>query len=94
MSDCGQYYAVAITTIFSYDFFLTLAGEVSRLIAIPLVGFIDPPVKDQIRLEREEIMGYIGIIACRTAFVDDVAMFAIFIVVRSLLQRSSSFLRR
>ena len=45
--------------------------------------FIIPPVKDQIRLAREEIMGYVGIIACRTAFVDDVIVFAIFLAVCS-----------
>jgi len=94
MSDCGQYYAVATTTIFFYDFFLTLADEVSRLIAVPLARFIDPPMKDQIRLEREEVMGYVGRIACRTAFVDDVIAFVIFIAVRSPLRQCSSFLKR
>ena len=47
-----------------------------------LAKFIDPPVKDQICLEREEIMGYVGIIVCRAVFTDDVIVFAIFLAVR------------
>ena len=62
-------------------------------LVFPLARFIDPLVKDQIRLEREEIMGYVGRIARHTAFVDDVIVFAIFIAVCSPLQQSSSFLR-
>ena len=54
--------------------------------------FIDPPAKDQVRLAGEEIMGYEMRIACRTAFVDDVIVFAIFIAVCSPPQRSSPFL--
>ena len=41
--------------------------------------------KDQICLAREEIMGYVGRIARRVAFIDDVIVFAIFLVVRSPL---------
>ena len=41
---------------------------------------VDPPVKGQIRLAWEEIMGYVARIAC-TAFVNDVIVFAIFLVV-------------
>jgi len=38
-------------------------------------------VKDQIRLEREEIMEYVGKTIFCTAFVDDVTVFAIFLAV-------------
>ena len=54
--------------------------------------FIDPPMKDQIRLAGEEIMGYVERTAYYTPFVDDVLVFAIFLAVRSPLQQSSSFL--
>ena len=82
-SDFGQYYTIAITTIFFYDFLLTLADEVSHVVNVPSPAFIDPPVKDQIRLAGKKIVGYVGRIARRTAFVDDPVVFAIFIVVRS-----------
>ena len=35
-SDFRQYYTIAATTIFFYDFLLTLADEVSRVIRVPL----------------------------------------------------------
>jgi len=38
-------------------------------------------------------MGYAGIITCRTAFTDEMIVFVIFLVVRSRLQQSSSFLK-
>ena len=41
-------------------------------------------MKDQLRLAREEIMGYVGRIARRTALVDDPIVFMIFLVVRSV----------
>ena len=44
--------------------------------------FIDPPTEDQIRLAGQEIVGYVERIACRTAFIDDVIVFAIFLAVR------------
>ena len=46
------------------------------------IRFIVPPVKDQIRLAREEIIWYVGGIDCRVAFVHDVIVFAIFLAVR------------
>ena len=51
----------------------------------PLVMFIVPPMRDRIRLARDEIVGYAGRITC-TASIDDVIVFAIFFAVRSLLQ--------
>jgi len=45
--------------------------------------FISPPVKDQIRLEGEEIMGYVGSITSLTAFIDDPIVFGIFLAVCS-----------
>ena len=59
--------------------------------AFPLARFIVPPVIDQICLARKEIMGYVGRIACRRAFVDNVIVFAIFLTVCSPPQQSSSF---
>ena len=59
----------------------------------PFATFIDSLVKDQIRLAREEIMGYTGRITCCTAFIDNVIVFAIFLAVRSPLQQRSSFLK-
>ena len=56
------------------------------------VRFIVPPMKDQIRLAREEIMGYAGRITYCTVFIDDVIVFAIFIAVRSRPKQGSSFL--
>ena len=49
-------------------------------------------MKDQIRLAREEIMGYAGRITYCTVFIDDVIVFAIFIAVRSRPKQGSSFL--
>ena len=49
----------------------------------PFARFTVPPVKDQIRLAREEIMEYVRRIARRTAFVDSVIVFAIFLAVCS-----------
>ena len=34
MNDCNQYYSVAVTTIYFYDYFLTLADEVSHVISV------------------------------------------------------------
>ena len=34
MRDYRQYYSIAATTIFFYDFFLTLADEVSHIVSI------------------------------------------------------------
>jgi len=52
----------------------------------PLATFIDPLVKDQIRMAREKIVGYVGRIICRTTFADDLVVFAIFLAVRPSLQ--------
>ena len=49
-------------------------------------------LQDQIRLAREEIMGYVPKIPCRTPFVDDVTVFALFLAVCSPPQQSASFL--
>ena len=35
MSDFHQYYTIATTTIFFYDFLLTLADEVSHVVSMP-----------------------------------------------------------
>jgi len=56
------------------------------------VRFIAPPVKDQIRLAGDEIMGYVRRTACRTAFTDDVTVFVIFLAVCSPPQRGYPFL--
>ena len=67
-----QYYSIAATTIFFYDFLLTLSDEVSRVIGVLFAKFIAPPMKGRIRVAGEEIMGYVGgSVARRTAFVDD-----------------------
>ena len=58
-----------------------------------LARFTDPPVEDQIRLAREEIMGYVARITCRMAFVHDVIVFTIFLAVGSPLQQCSSVLK-
>ena len=50
-------------------------------------------MEDQIRLAGEEIMGYVARITYRTAFLDDVIVFAIFLAVRSLVQQRSSVLK-
>jgi len=58
-----------------------------------LTRFIGPLVKDQIRLAREEIMGYAGGTTCCTAFINDAIVFVIFLAVRSPLRQHSSFLK-
>jgi len=60
-------------------------------LVFPFARFIVPPVKDQICLAREEIMGYARRITRRTAFINDLIVFAIFFAVCSPLQQSSSF---
>jgi len=93
MRDCDQYYSIATTTLLFYDFLLTLGDEVSRVTDVSLATFIVHPVKDQIRLAREEIIGCVGRITRYTAFIDDVIVFVVFIAVRSPLQQPSSFLK-
>jgi len=56
MSDSYQYYAIATTTIFFYDFLLTLADEVSYIVSVSFATFIAPPLEGQIRMAGEEIM--------------------------------------
>jgi len=90
---CHQYYIIATSTVFFYDFFLTLADEVTHVISVSFAAFTDPPAKDQIRLAGEEIMGYVEMIGCRTASVDDLIVFTIFLAVRSAPQLISSFLK-
>jgi len=63
-------------------------------LALPFATLIVPPVKDRIRLEREEIMGCVGRIACHTTFVDDLIVFAIFVAVRPPPQQIHAFLNR
>jgi len=58
-----------------------------------LTRFTGPLMKDQIRLAREEIMGYAGGTTCCTAFINDAIVFAIFLAVRSPLGPFSSFLK-
>ena len=59
----------------------------------PFARFTVPPVKDQIRLVREEIMGYVRKIPRRTPFVDDLIVFGIFLAVCSPPQQGSSSLK-
>ena len=63
----------------------------SHVVSVSFATFIVPPVKGQIRLAGGEIVGYVGRIARRTAFVDDLIVFGVFLMVRSSLQQSSSF---
>ena len=91
-SDHVQYYALATTTIFFYDFLLTLGDEVSHVVSVSFAAFIVPAVKGQIRLAGEEIMGYVRRIARRTASVDDLIVFAIFLAVCLPLYQSSFLL--
>ena len=60
----------------------------------PFAALSISPVKDQICLAREEIMEYVGRFACRTAFVDDLIVFAVFLAVSLPLQRNSFLLKR
>ena len=92
-SDCDQYYAIATTTIFFYDFLLTLGDEVSYVVSVSFATFIVPAVKGQIRLAGKEVMGCVGRTAYRMASVDVLIVFGIFFAVRSPLYQSSPFLR-
>ena len=58
-------------------------------LVLPSAKLIGPPAEDQIRLAGEEIMGYIEIIAGRTALVDDLTAFGIFPAVCSAPQQTS-----
>ena len=93
MKGRDQYYSLAATAICFYDFFLTLADEVSCFASLSPRYVYDPLAKDQIRLAWEKIMGCAGRITCRMAFIDVLAVFGIFIVVRSPPQQSSSSLK-
>jgi len=81
--DCDQYYTIATSTVFFYDFFLTLGDEVSHVFSFIFRYIYCPSREDQIRLARKEIMGYVGRIVCRTASVDNLIVFGIFLAVRS-----------
>ena len=59
----------------------------------PLARFTNRFVEDRIRLAREEIMGYVARVTCRTASVDDVIVFAIFLAVGLPPQQRSSVLK-
>ena len=48
-------------------------------------------MKDQIRLVREEIVGYGENVARRMTFVDDKAVSALFVAVRSPLHKTLPF---
>jgi len=50
-------------------------------LAFPFAKLTVPPVKGQILLAVGEIVGYVRRIACRTASVDDLIVFAIFLAV-------------
>ena len=63
-------------------------------LAFPFATLTIPHVKDPIRLEGEEIMGYVGRIACRTALIDDLIVFAIFLAVCQPPQQSYAFPNR
>ena len=84
-----QYYTLATSAVFFYDFLLTLGDEVSYVVSVSFAVFIVPTVKGQIRLAGEEIMGCVGRTACRMASVDDLIVFAIFLAVSSPLHQSS-----
>ena len=88
-----QYYSLAATTICFYDFFLTLADEVSCVAGVSPRYVHDLLAKDQIRFAWEKIVGCAGRITCRTAFINVSAVFVIFLVVRSPLKQSLSFLK-
>ena len=60
---------------------------------LPFARFIVPSLKDQIRLAREEIMGYARRIARSTAFTNVLTVFAVFLAVCSPLQQSYSSLK-
>jgi len=60
-----------------------MEDEASHAVGAPLRQTYWSPVKDQIRLAGEEIMGYVEIIAGRTAPVDDLTVFGIFLAVCS-----------
>jgi len=49
--------------------------------ASPFATLIGPPAEDQIWLAGEEVMGYVGRIACYTTLIDDLIVFAIFLAV-------------
>ena len=89
-----QYYAIAVAAVLFYDFFLTLADEVSISLPFPFTKLTIPPVTDRVRLEREEIMGSVRRIICRTALVDDLIVFAVFVAVCPPPQQSTAFLNR
>ena len=48
---------MAAATVFFYDYFLTLADEVSMSSVFLFAMFMVSPMEDQLRLAREEIMG-------------------------------------
>jgi len=62
-------------------------------LALLFATLIAPPLKGQVRLAGEEIMGYVGRIARRTAFADDLIVFPIFLAVRSAPQQNSPFFK-
>ena len=54
LRECGQYYALAVATLFFYDYFLTLADEVSHLIGITFRQAYHPSC------ERSNTLGVVG----------------------------------
>ena len=63
-------------------------------LVFPFAKLTVPPVTDRVRLEREEIMGCVRRIVCRTALADDLIVFAIFVAVCPPPQQSTAFLNR
>ena len=61
------------------------------MLALLFATLIGSPLKGQVWLEGEEIMGYVGRIARRTTSVDDLIVFSIFLAVRSASQQNSPF---
>jgi len=87
MTDYNQYYGVAVATLFFYDFLLTLADEVSRVIGVSL-RLTYRPWKGQVRLAWGELMEYAGNVGICVAVADDMKVFALFLAVRFLCSKA------
>ena len=81
----GQYYSTVVTTILFYDFFLTLADEVSHVVGVSFRYTYHTSCERSNMLGRGGNRGvcYVRGTVCRTALVDDLIVFAIFLAVRS-----------
>ena len=83
---------MAAATVFFYDYFLTLADEVSHVISISLRRVYSPSHERLNTPGAGRNHWVCGRVNRRTAFVDDEVVFVIFIAVCSPPQRDSSFL--